>query len=328
MASSCCTSTQTISASCGEHLPWIHRHFVQPQSLCQSCMFWHVIDYHQWLLTFACTDLGCTTSTTTCVYNCMCLCDSGDDATSIFSPVHRVLPLCYAALFLGEAGGSSSAAESSGIAPALLPDPDPPAPTSVGETYKIPGRQLGEAICKKEGAFLMDAMFIHLFHSPVTNGLISQLSHWHVILCFLMGRIQHRNISATVYALNKTCMRFPKLPYNQTCCENQMEIQHKHWYCRWCSDKATWSWPVTHRVVYRMSVMNFGVNNHVESLDESSRSLSIHVVWVIEQWVEIIVSCLQHIWAVQVVCFETMSYIIYNPAFLKKKNAEHHQRAR
>lgn len=34
----------------------------------------------------------------------------------------------------------------------------------------------------------MDAMFIHLFLSPVTNGLIIQLSPWLVILCFLMGR--------------------------------------------------------------------------------------------------------------------------------------------
>lgn len=145
----------------------------------------------------ALTLVACTT-TNAYVYNCTCLCESGGDATSIFSSVHWVLPLCYAALFLWEAVVSSSAAESSGIAPALLPDPSPPAPTSVGETYKIPGRQLREAICKKRGAFLMDAMFIHLFHSPVTNGLISQLSHWHVILCFLMGRIPLWNISATV----------------------------------------------------------------------------------------------------------------------------------
>lgn len=86
----------------------------------------------------------------TSVYICMCLRESGDDATSIFSSVHWVLPLCYAALFLGQATGSSAAAESTVIAPALLPDPGPPAPTSVGETYKIPWRHLGEAICKKE----------------------------------------------------------------------------------------------------------------------------------------------------------------------------------
>lgn len=34
----------------------------------------------------------------------------------------------------------------------------------------------------------MDAMYIHLFLSPVTNGLIIQLSPWLVILCFFMGR--------------------------------------------------------------------------------------------------------------------------------------------
>lgn len=69
--------------------------------------------------------------------------------------------LCYAALFLGQAAGSSAAVQqSTRIAPALLPDPDPPAPTSVGETYKIPGRQLGEAICEKRGAFL-DGCHVH-----------------------------------------------------------------------------------------------------------------------------------------------------------------------
>ncbi|KAG8008652.1 hypothetical protein GBF38_010226, partial [Nibea albiflora] len=40
--------------------------------------------------------------------------------------------------------------QNTGIAPALLPDPGPSAPTSVGETYKNPQRYLGEAICKKE----------------------------------------------------------------------------------------------------------------------------------------------------------------------------------
>lgn len=88
--------------------------------------------------------------------------------------------------------GSSAAAQqqqSTRIAPALLPDPGPPVPTSVGETYKISGQQLGEAICKKRGgAFLTDAMFIHLFLSPVTNGLIIQLSPWNVILHFFQGK--------------------------------------------------------------------------------------------------------------------------------------------
>lgn len=166
MVSSCCTSTQTISASWGEHLPWIHRHFAPRQWPCQSFTFWYVTDYRHWLRlpfkTCACTDFSCGHK-----HECMHLQLYmsmgkwwGGDSTSIFSPVHWVLHPCYAALFLWEAVVLSWAAERSGIAPALLPDPGPPAPTSVGETYMLPGRQWGEAICKKKRRFL-DGCRVH-----------------------------------------------------------------------------------------------------------------------------------------------------------------------
>lgn len=44
MVSSWCTSAQSIRGGSGEHLSWIHRRFVPPQSPCQSNMFWHGTD--------------------------------------------------------------------------------------------------------------------------------------------------------------------------------------------------------------------------------------------------------------------------------------------
>ncbi|CAB1424986.1 unnamed protein product [Pleuronectes platessa] len=132
---------------------------------------------------------------------------------SIFSPVHRVLPLCYAALLLGQATGSvavAAAAESTAMAPALLPDPDPPAPTPGGGTYKSPEQQFKNDICLKRGSFLKDAMFIHIFLSAVTNGRIIQPSPWHIISYFLMGRIPPGNIFATDSALDKIQPQIPR----------------------------------------------------------------------------------------------------------------------
>ena len=82
---------------------------------------------------------GACVSMSAGVYVCMCLWESGDDSTFIFSSVHRVLPLYYA-LFLGQAALSSATTENTGMAPVMLSDPDPPAPTQVGESYKIPER--------------------------------------------------------------------------------------------------------------------------------------------------------------------------------------------
>lgn len=97
---------------------------------------------------------------------------------AIFSQVHQVLPLSYVALFPQKMQRHSS----TGIAPALLPDPDPPAPTPAGGTYEILGWRVWEAICRKRDVFfLMDTMFTHLFPSWLTNGLIIQLSPWNVI---------------------------------------------------------------------------------------------------------------------------------------------------
>lgn len=80
----------------------------------------------------------------------------GVDAMSIFSPVHRVLPLCCAVLFLWNVARVTRSSGSPGQLQLCTLEPDLPAPTPVGETYKIPGQHLGEAICKKRGPFLMD----------------------------------------------------------------------------------------------------------------------------------------------------------------------------
>lgn len=205
MASSWCTSSQAFGAGCGEHLSWA-------QTPCQSNTFWHVTDISPAAAITsarpapvwgACKKACAGASTFVCG-------ERGDDATSIFSPVHRVLPLCYAVLFLGQAAGSSAATREHRDGSGCAPWPRP------SSSY-ISGRDLqdswaavvGEAICKKRDAFLMDVMFIHVFFflpSLVTNGLIIQLSPWHVI--FLTG-IPHQNVSS----LDKDLPEIPKLTF-------------------------------------------------------------------------------------------------------------------
>lgn len=135
MASSWCMSAQTMGADCGEHLSWARRHFVLSIIHVLAC-HWHVTSGYSHLLRHMPAPVwGACVSMSAGVCVCMCLWESGDDSTFIFSPVHWVL-LLYYALFLGQAALSSTTTENTG----MLSDPDPPAPTRVGETYKIPGR--------------------------------------------------------------------------------------------------------------------------------------------------------------------------------------------
>lgn len=101
--------------------------------------------------------------------------------------------LCYAGLFLRQAAGSSAATECTGMERSghtIWPQ---------HSSSYISGRHLQDSCAAVGGggylqgrdAFLMDAALIHLLFSPMTNGLISQLSHRHAILQFLLGIQPH-----------------------------------------------------------------------------------------------------------------------------------------
>lgn len=85
----------------------------------------------------------------------ICLWESRVDAMAIFSLVHRVLPVLCCSV-----PRNMRKQPSTGITRALLPDPDPSAPTPVGGTYEIPGWHLREAICKKRDVFF-DGRHVH-----------------------------------------------------------------------------------------------------------------------------------------------------------------------
>lgn len=122
----------------------------------------------------------------------ICLWESRVDAMAIFSPVHRVLPVLCCSV-----PRNMRKQPSTGIAPGLLPDPDPPAPP-VGGTYEIPGAAFTGGYQQKERCFfLTDAMFTHLFPSALTNGLIIQLSHRNVISDLFRGEGYHSGTSPT-----------------------------------------------------------------------------------------------------------------------------------
>lgn len=142
----------------------------------------------------------------------------------LFLVQYTELCLCYAGLFLGQAARSSAATESARMERSgrtIWP--------RHSSSY-ISGRHLqdswaavGGGYLERRDAFLTDAVLIHLFFSPMTNGLISQLSHWHAILQFLLGIPPHRSLS-----LKKgICPTFPtfiltKKEYNK---KIQMSIQ-------------------------------------------------------------------------------------------------------
>lgn len=161
MASSCCTSAQTIRAK-------LRRTSVlNTQALCTAAAtlsIKQVLACHGLSPAVAITseDMGphmfgvhvqarASESTFVCVYGKVGL------TPRLFLAQYTVL--CCSVP--GTVAGSSAATErrdSSGSAPWPR---GPPAPTSVGETYKIPERQLGEAICKKKKRHFLDGCHVH-----------------------------------------------------------------------------------------------------------------------------------------------------------------------
>lgn len=195
MASSCCTSTKTIWGGCGEHLSRA------TQALCTAAVplsLKHVLAYHRLSpeVAIASEDVrshccGVLVRARARASTFVCVCGKAGLTPRLFLAWYTEFCLCVMLLCSWDRRPGHPQQQSTGITPAPYCSltSAPPAPTSVGETYKIPGRHLGEAICKKRGSLLTDAMFIHRFLSPVTNGLIIQLSPWNVISHFFMGRI-------------------------------------------------------------------------------------------------------------------------------------------
>lgn len=193
-------------------MPWrtsvLNEHFVLLQTPCQSNQFW----CYQLPLKMCAASVEAARAS---INIHMCLWQSGVDALSIFSPVHWVLPLCSAALFLRTSRRVISSRSREEYRENSSSAPWPRSSDSYISGRDLQGGGQGRLSAKKIGAFLMDAMFIHLFLSGVTNGLIIQLSHWHVISHFLMGRIPPWNISAIVSGQKKRYARLPKLFFKQ-----------------------------------------------------------------------------------------------------------------
>lgn len=142
MVSSWCTSSQSIRGGSGEHLSWIHRRFVPPQSPCQSDMFWHSTDIlpvvpqatsedslqHRFEV-----DVWASVHVSVCVYR------KTKMTAHLFLAQYTGCCGCVAAALCPGQAARSSTMECTGIALAVLSDPHPLAPTSAGAAYKNPG---------------------------------------------------------------------------------------------------------------------------------------------------------------------------------------------
>lgn len=143
MVSSWCTSSQSIRGGSREHLSWIHRRFVPPQSPCQSDVFWHSTDILPVVPQPPLKTRSSTGLRWMCEHQSMCLClyvstEKTKMTAHLFLVQYTGFCGCVAtALCLGQAARSSTM-ECTGIALAVLSDPHPLAPTSVGEAYKNP----------------------------------------------------------------------------------------------------------------------------------------------------------------------------------------------
>lgn len=144
MASFCCVEAQLLGADRGEHLPPAHKG--SSRSVSQGRP-WNVAGRHgrsrstdrqggTWAMrehasvfTFVYGKVGLTPWLFLAWYTEFCPC-----------------------LMLLRSSKNAKASEH-GDSSALLPDPDPPAPTPVGGTSEIPGWRVREAICKKRDGF-------------------------------------------------------------------------------------------------------------------------------------------------------------------------------
>lgn len=150
MVSSCRTSERAVENICPEHTDTLYRRSHPVNQTCSgmsvtitSGCLWRCAPTLVWGRAFK--------SMSACVHICVCLWESRVDATSIFSRVHWVLPLCYAALFLGQAAGSSAAAAAEA---AEHRDSSSSAPWPRPSSSYISGRDLQDSSAVFRGGYL------------------------------------------------------------------------------------------------------------------------------------------------------------------------------
>lgn len=193
MASSCCTSTKTIWGGCGEHLSRA------TQALCTAAVtlsLKHVLAYHRLSPEVATASederprcCGVLVRARARASTFVCVCGKAGLTPRLFLVWYTEFCLCVMLLCSWDRRPGHPQQQSTGIAPAPLPDLGPSSSSISGRDLQDSWAAFRGGYLQKRVSLLTDAMFIHLFLSPVTNGLIIQLSPWNVISHFFMGRI-------------------------------------------------------------------------------------------------------------------------------------------
>lgn len=119
----------------------------------------------------------------------VCVCGKAGLTPRLFLVWYTEFCLCVMLLCSWDRRPGHPQQQSTGIAPAPLPDLGPSSSSISGRDLQDSWAAFRGGYLQKRVSLLTDAMFIHLFLSPVTNGLIIQLSPWNVISHFFMGRI-------------------------------------------------------------------------------------------------------------------------------------------